>query len=140
MRFEGDEIIFLLDFYANLYVSIGFGRQMRFSDCVVIAFRGDTAYLTDRHGIGQVSPIIDSQQDVTLTGYNKLSGTHKLVEFRRKLITNDPCDKQLEIEKGYYMQYSFHNDSKTANIGNDLPEHDDDDAKKFRIYLSMTNL
>ena len=52
MRFEGDEILFLLDFYSNFYVSIGWGRQMRFSDYVVIAFRGETAYLTDRHGIG----------------------------------------------------------------------------------------
>ena len=69
-----------------------------------------------------------------------LSGTHKMVEFRRKLLTADPCDTQLEMEKGYYMQYAFKNDSQSEDIGNDLPEHEDHYAKKFRIYLSMLNL
>ncbi len=53
-KFSNEEVIFLLDCYTNLYVSVGFGRKMRGGDIVVVQFLDNKAILSDRYGIGQV--------------------------------------------------------------------------------------
>jgi len=59
-KFEDDQVIFTVDCYANNYVSVGFGKQMKDGDIIVIQFVGEKAFLSDRHGLGHIEPVLDA--------------------------------------------------------------------------------
>ena len=58
-KFTNEEVIFLLDCYTNVYASVGFGQKMRGGDITVLQFFQDSVFLSDRFGIGQVTPTVD---------------------------------------------------------------------------------
>jgi hypothetical protein len=89
---EDDEVYFLLETDAEGYAAIGFGTQMTGADIIIIKFEGtQPPTILDCHGVGETTPVVDTQQDVVLLDYD-VTSSPKRVKFKRKLNTNDPKD------------------------------------------------
>ena len=110
-EFKNEEVIFLLDCYTNVYASVGFGQKMRGGDITVLQFFQDSVFLSDRFGIGQVTPTVDKQQDVTLLIYYKVSNFHHKIKFSRKMFTGDRKNFNLKYDEPIFLQYAIHNTS-----------------------------
>ena len=52
----------------------------------------------DRHAIGEIEPIIDESQDVTLLAANQ-NDTHTILRFSRPYVTCDENDRDITVCK-----------------------------------------
>ncbi|XP_033098160.1 DBH-like monooxygenase protein 2, partial [Anneissia japonica] len=88
---EDDMIIFEIRANTTGYIGIGFSPNggMKGADIVLGWVKDGTPYISDRHGIGNQQPVIDSQSDYELLYGSETDGL-TVLGYRRKLFGIDP--------------------------------------------------
>ncbi|XP_035207206.1 DBH-like monooxygenase protein 1 homolog, partial [Stegodyphus dumicola] len=94
---EEQEIVFHLEVQTHGYVGLGLSPNggMNGSDIVTGWIKDGKIYFQDRHGTGNRLPPVDRTQDWHVLSGNE-NDTHTSLVFRRKLITCDQEDMEID--------------------------------------------